>query len=92
MRRREALVITGLSLAWASVGFLLGASLVNVWPWPLYGNVLTALIIGTVIGVPELMVIRRYFPRAAYLLRLNEEPFPFGALGIAGAVIVFGVH
>jgi hypothetical protein len=89
---REQLLTNALCLAWAGAGFLVGAGLVHIWPWPIYGNVLTALVIGVALGVPEILVIRRYFQPAARLLCLNNEPFPFAALGVAGAVIVFGLH
>lgn len=81
-----------LCLAWAGLGFAAAAGLLRLSPWPVYGNVLTALATGLVLGVPELFLLRRFFPRLAARLRLNEDPFPYAALGAAGAVIVLGLR
>lgn len=76
----------------AALGVAASAAFVRWSPWPIYGNTLTALVVIVALAIPELFVLRHYFPKAASVLRLDAVLFPYAALGFGAGVLVFGLR
>jgi hypothetical protein len=81
------------SLGVLATGFVVGSAAIAGSPWPIPGNLLGAILVGGTLGLLETLAIRRFAgSRFRQLYLLDGAPFPFTSVGVAAAIIVFGVR
>lgn len=75
-----------------ATGFTVGAAGVAFSPWPVRGDLMVAVSVGVALGLVEILAVRRFGrARLKQLLLLDGAPFPFASVGLAAAIIVFGL-